>query len=476
MRPIPIRSEIVRSDSPVVIRMFTDWLVAGVRHLTSCGPRRCSKSVHNILLIIWLIQQCANLKVCILRSEASTLRRTILRTFIDYIFAFPPGDKRNPFRIIYNPLQIIFENGASIDFIGFDDQSKIQGGQYDLIFFNEIVREENPEKLSDLWATLADASAGNLKLNGNNIGLFLSDCNPSTPYHWYYKRFWENRADEPTARWYEFSHKEHPLHYDWKRKLYLPAGIQTRQNLTRAYPPGPERDRMRDGKWAGAKGRVYSMYDPDRHVIQMHRDDPFFRNCEWDLAIDFGGGNAHAVGLIAVQPSSEPYSNRYRLYKEIYVSQITVQKLIQHIELMLAAERLTKDNISYCITDHLTENYLQLIDAGFPVVLANKDIISGVDCTKRVIADERLHINEDSLIDIYDPELINSIRGFKQEVLQFRYRTEAEKLHNLSDNKPAPNQIQHSMDMVRYELKYREEVEEYPLDMQPVDTFQFREI
>ena len=472
MRPIPIQDNIVVSESPIVTAMFTDWWLRGIRHMSSCGPRRCSKSVHAILLCLWLIQRCDNLKVCFLRSEASTLKRTIFRTFIDYIFAFPPGDKRNPFRIIYHPLQIIFENGAIIDFIGFDDQSKVQGGQYDVVFFNEIVREENPEKLSDLWATLADASAGNLKLSGNNIGLFLSDCNPSTPYHWYYKRFFENSENEPASAWYEFTHKEHPLHYDWKTKLYLPAGTQTRENLTRAYPPGPERDRMRDGKWAGAKGRVYSMYDPDKHEIKMHRTDDFFKTCEWDLAIDFGGGAAHSVGLFAVQSSLEPYSNRYRLYKEIYVSQITVQKLIQHIELMLATEMLTKDDISYCITDHLTENYLQLIDAGFPVVLANKDIISGVDVKKKVIADGRLHVNSDSLIDIFDPHLIDKIRGFKQEVLQFRYRTESELLHNLTDNKPAPKQIQHAMDMTRYELKYREEVVEYPMEIQPLETFQ----
>ena len=471
MRPIPIQNSIIRSESPVVTAMFTDWMYRGIQHLTLCGPRRCSKSVHAILFTLWLIQHADNLKVCFLRSEASTLRRTIFRTFIDYIFAFTPGDKRNPFRVIYNPLQIIFENGAIIDFIGFDDQSKIQGGQYDVIFFNEIVREENPEKLSDLWGTLADASAGNLKLNGQNIGLFLSDCNPSTPYHWYYKRFFENREAEPGSRWYKFSHTEHPLHYDWKRKLKLPAGIQTRNNLLRAYPPGPERDRMVFGEWSGAKGRVYSMYLPDRHVIPMHRTDAFFKKCEWDLAIDFGGGEAHAVGLFAVQTSPQTYSNRYRLYKEIYVSQITIQKLIEHIDIMLMTEGLTRDDISVCVTDHLTENYLQLIQAGFPVVLANKDIISGVDCGKRVIADERFHVNQDSLIDIHDPHLIDKIRGFKQEVLQFRYRTEGELLHNLSDNKPAPKQIKHSMDLFRYEMKYREEVMEYPMEIQPLESF-----
>ena len=67
--------------------------------------------------------------------------------------------------IRYNPLQILFENGAIIDFIGFDDQSKIQGGQYDVVFVNEIVREESPEKLSDLWAAI---SGGGILAQRNN--------------------------------------------------------------------------------------------------------------------------------------------------------------------------------------------------------------------------------------------------------------------------------------------------------------------
>ena len=85
-----------------------------------------------------------------LRSEASTLRRTILRTLEDKILQYAPEDVRNPFRLYRTPLQLSFENGSKLDFIGFDDEGKVQGGEYDVVFFNEITREDSEDRLSDL--------------------------------------------------------------------------------------------------------------------------------------------------------------------------------------------------------------------------------------------------------------------------------------------------------------------------------------
>ena len=68
-----------------------------------------------------------------------------MRTLEDKILKYPPDDARNPFRLFRSPLRIEFENRAIMDFIGFDDAGKVQGGEYDVVFFNEVVREQSQE-------------------------------------------------------------------------------------------------------------------------------------------------------------------------------------------------------------------------------------------------------------------------------------------------------------------------------------------
>ena len=77
------------------------------------------------------------------------MRRTILRTLEDKILRYHHEDDRNPFRLYLAPLHIRFQNGAIIDFIGFDDAGKVQGGEYDVVFFNEVAREYSQDDLSD---------------------------------------------------------------------------------------------------------------------------------------------------------------------------------------------------------------------------------------------------------------------------------------------------------------------------------------
>ena len=138
---------------------------------------------------------------------------------------------------------------------------------------------------------------------------------------------------------------------------------------------------------------------------------------------------------------------------------------------MLAAERLTLSDIGACVVDHNTEHRLQLEQAGFPVVLASKERIAGIDCMKRVLADNRFHVNTGSLIDIYDEHLVNKIKGFKQEVMSLRYKDADAKRQDTSDELPAPRQPNHATDLVRYYLKYKEESFDFPAMIEPVVGF-----
>ena len=470
MRPIPIKQELIvpYSDpraSPRARRFFRNWMSQEYQHLAVCGGRGCGKSVSVWCLLLWLVEEVPGIKICVLRQEARTIKRTIYRTFKDRILAYPTKDPRNPFNVYGGdnaPDHIDFDNGSLIDFVGFDDESKLQGGEYDVVFFNEIGRELNHEKVSDLMATLAGGRGGNLKINGEPRLLFIGDLNPTSPHHWYYKL-----GKTPKVRWYGFRHSDNPQYYNHVTEKWKKRGTKAWSDLHDAYPPGHSRDRMVYGKCVGAEGMVFDMYSPERHEIRMSRSDEFFSDCLWDLSMDFGGDNPHAVGLFAQNV------DRYRLFKEIYVSHITISRLIEHVMNMLAAENLSLSDIGACIVDHNTEHRLQLEEAGFPVVLASKEVIAGIDCMKRVLADNRFQVNTGSLIDIYDEYLVNKIKGFKQEVMSLRYKDADAKRHDASDEHPAPRQPNHTTDLVRYYLKYKEESFEFPAVMEPVGSASF---
>ena len=450
---IPIQREIQISKSPVVTGFFDGWIEKDITHITASGPRRCGKTVHIWMLLLWLVEQVPGLKVCILRPEASTLRRTILRTLEDKILKYHPDDPRNPFRLYRTPLYIRFDNGAMIDFIGFDDAGKVQGGEYDVVFFNEIARERTHDRLSDLMATMAGGSAGNLMVKGEKRGLFIGDCNPDSKYHWYYQMYHpesEGGSADGSA-WYPFLHTEQPLLYEWDTRRYTGQGKRTIDDLLRAYPPGYNRQRMVYGEWCAAQGAVYDMYNPQRHDVDVQRDD-FSVDTEWYLAIDYGFTNPTSVGLWGTE------NGTHTLFKEIYQTQLTIDDLLAKMEKMLIKYRIP--SIISVFPDHDAEHNERLKRAGYNVTLPNKEILPGIDLVKKHLADGTIKFNVNSLIEA-DPELEGEPQRVTDELLLYAYPLPDERKGTEKDDYPI-DKNNHGCDMTRYFAVGKEESLELP--------------
>ena len=59
---IPIHSDIQISKSPVVKGFLRDWRCQDITHITASGPRRCGKTVHIWMLLLYLDREGAGLK------------------------------------------------------------------------------------------------------------------------------------------------------------------------------------------------------------------------------------------------------------------------------------------------------------------------------------------------------------------------------------------------------------------------------
>ena len=439
MRTIPIQREIVRSASPKVKQLFTSWMKSRVQHITISGPRRCSKTVHEWLLILWFLQQLP-VKVCVIRPEAASLRRTILRTLLDKILAYAANDPMNPFRLYLSPLRLEAENGGVIDFVGFDDPGKLQGAEYDIVYFNEIARIEETEGLSHVLATMAAGSAGNIVIGGERRFLFLSDCNPGSEYHPYYERYYRNLNPEKEL-WLDFLHQEHPLCYDWSRREQTQYGKNTVDDLLLAYPPGYMRDRMVFGKWNVADGLIYPMWNQDIHVKELTRN--FFpKDTIWRVAVDWGDLTPHshpnALGIVG------EFDGKHYVYKEIFGRMLGAD-LLDKMEDLLEREDIDRYGLRAVFADHRSEFVDELEHRGYPVVLADKKVLGGIEASRRMIANGEIFVNAFSLEE-RDPDYTGP-QGLKEEILSYQVDTE----YRLGEKPLKKND--HAMDWFRYYCK-----------------------
>ena len=440
----------VMPQSPNLLALMDCILNCEAHEILVSGPRDSAKTFtlwHCLLTLHELIPNCQTL---IARLEATTL--AALFTQLDTkILKYGLEDTRNPFVFRSGSKSdprrhILFDNDSKMAFVGLDSGEKVLGGEHDLFWFNECQRELPNHNTEDDWTKvlggMVDGRAGNW---GHGRYCAIGDLNPTHKRHWAYLR----AEEEKKMRHFRIKHQDHPLFYDWETQTWFEKGLDTRADLQRQHTAGTyEYMRMVEGEFCNAVGAVYPMFDTQRHVQPMQRQD-FTESGKlgvpkWRMSVDFGSGSINALGLIAYTPQDRTH----RAFKEIYKSEIQVSELIQLSDKMLHDYQVPKSAIEICYADHQTDCWKQMRDAGYPIKLADKDVIAGVETCKRVIGDGRWIVNSDSL---YEPDMKIPIRQYVHEVLGYAYKHDNKKNGSLNDDKPQKGH-DHAMDWKRYYL------------------------
>lgn len=172
--------------------------------------------------------------------------------------------------------------------------------------------------------------------------------NPDSPSHWIYKRLIQNGE----AKTLYSAAADNPTNPDDYK--------DTLARLT-----GPLASRLREGRWVQAEGAVYDIYSADKHLI-----DYFTPPKEWRRirVIDFGFTNPFVCQWWAIDPDGRMY-----LYREIYMTQRTVEVHSKQIKELSAGE-----SIEETICDHDAEDRATLQSKGIPNVRAIKDVSRGI--------------------------------------------------------------------------------------------------
>lgn len=109
---------------------------------------------------------------------------------------------------------------------------------------------------------------------------FWFNCNPDTPYHWFYKE-WIEKSEDKKALY---------LHFNMDDNLTLSEEVKNRY---KSLYSGSFYDRYIEGLWVAADGLVYPMFSRDKCVVPT-QNRPYTM---YYVSIDYGTLNPFSAGL-----------------------------------------------------------------------------------------------------------------------------------------------------------------------------------
>jgi PBSX family phage terminase large subunit len=193
-------------------------------------------------------------------------------------------------------------------------------------------------------------------------------CNPESPTHWLYQRFFRSRpAGTKAVSANTFSNP------------YLPEDYKARLGRYK----GRFYDRYVLGKWVAFEGLIYDNFDPSVHIV-----DPFEIPEGWPRfrVVDFGYRNPFVCQWWAVSPD-----DIYYMYREIYFTHRLVSEHAGEIMGWSAGE-----SVERTFADHDAEDRATLHAGGVRTRPAVKDVSPGIQAVY-----ERLAVGEDGKAGIY---------------------------------------------------------------------------
>ena len=236
------------------------------------------------------------------------------------------------------------------------------------------------------------------------------NCNPEGLHHWFYQE-WILKAWEKHALYLHFTMEDNPS---------LSARI--RQRYRSSYS-GAFYRRFILGEWTAAKGLVYDFFDPARDAVPR----PEGQMEQYVISVDYGTANPCSFGLWGLREGVW-----YRMEEYYYASRKTGVQLTDQ-EYVRALQALADGReIRSVVADPSAASFITALrQAGFHVVKANNDVLSGIRITADLLKRGRIAICE-------------GCEDCLREIAMYRWSEETE-------GRDAPHKDNdHAMDDMRY--------------------------
>lgn len=199
------------------------------------------------------------------------------------------------------------------------------------------------------------------------------NCNPEGPQHWFYRE-WIQKAGERNALYLHFTMEDNPS-----------LSPRIRQRYRSSYS-GAFYRRFILGEWTAAKGLVYDFFDRERDTQPV----PEGELEEYVISVDYGTANPCSFGLWGRKEGVW-----YRVKEYYYASRSTGVQLTDQeyaAELMRLASR---HQLRCVVADPSAASFITTLrQAGYHVIKANNDVLTGIRITADLLKRGRIVICE----------------------------------------------------------------------------------
>jgi phage terminase large subunit len=328
----------------------------------------------------------------VLRQTLDSVKSTVIRP---HLLKILPSSFRSGFRSSEKNLTL--PNKSVIHWEGLENAYRLQSRDFGFILVEEAV--EISEESFNFLTNRNRHQAGDY----NQIALIT---NPGAPSHWIYQRL--ILGGDPDVE--HFS-----THFNEAAPILRRDYFDRVQRYT-----GFWRERFVNAQWVSAgDGLVYPMYSPHRHLVDIFEPG---RNHRFFGAVDFGFSSTHP--LVFVWAAVDIVTGEVTVYRHFYRTNIILRDAMKIF-------RQFSDTASLeCVfCDHDAENIAQMRKEGFPVRLASKDVLQGVQCLSNFLNTDKLKIVRGSLCHRVDTalELAGRPTSGEQEFSSYIWRDETPK-------------------------------------------------
>ncbi len=202
---------------------------------------------------------------------------------------------------------------------------------------------------------------------------FWFNCNPDGPNHWFYNE-WILKKEKHNALYLHLTMDDNPSLTEQIRRRY------------RNSYSGTFYRRFVLGEWTAAKGLVYDFFDPARDV----QGAPEGELEDYVISVDYGTANPCSFGLWGLRDGVW-----FRVEEYYYASRRTGVQLTDR-EYVDALRRLAGSHSIRCVVaDPSAASFIAALrQAGYWVIKADNDVLSGIRTTADLLKQGRIVICE----------------------------------------------------------------------------------
>lgn len=203
------------------------------------------------------------------------------------------------------------------------------------------------------------------RLSIDNAQCFCN-CNPDSPTHWFYTKYLSNRELANKQVWKFFMEDNLSL-----SPSYI-ADLKAEYSFSKVWY-----ERMILGNWVAAEGRIYDMFDAEKHVkdnaistLTCHKNA-----ITWSVACDYGTSSVMSWGLYACAPG-----NIFIKVKEYYYDAVKAKRQKTDSEFADEFQSWLNGKIPWMVyCDPSAASWkTELRRRGYRVYDANNDVINGI--------------------------------------------------------------------------------------------------